>query len=161
SALDARESAFELHANGGMPTWRARLRRIFDDYNTLANGVLRQIDVPMPEIDMGSIRAAPVGPRRPVEVRPQSWRNTSAARSVRRRFRARASPPSPSLPLKGGGGASCKRQRCDIRNRTPSPLEGEGGVGGRSAQNQAVHRTRQGRLGSKVQPGMRNCIAMA
>jgi len=30
SALDGRESAFELHANGGMPAWRGRLRRSFD-----------------------------------------------------------------------------------------------------------------------------------
>src|SRR6516164_6978856 len=29
SALDARESAFELHANGGVPAWRGRLRRGF------------------------------------------------------------------------------------------------------------------------------------
>lgn len=27
SPLDARESPFELHANGGIPVWRARLRR--------------------------------------------------------------------------------------------------------------------------------------
>jgi hypothetical protein len=27
SGLDGRESAFELHANGGIPTWRNRLRR--------------------------------------------------------------------------------------------------------------------------------------
>ena len=43
SALDGRESAFELHANGGMPAWRGRLRRGFDSYNELANGVLRQL----------------------------------------------------------------------------------------------------------------------
>ena len=66
SALDARESAFELHANGGMPAWCGRLRRSFDRYNELANGVLRQLNVPMPEIDLGSIRAAPIAPRRPV-----------------------------------------------------------------------------------------------
>src|SRR5262249_51814255 len=29
SALDGRESAFELHASGGMPAWRGRLRRSF------------------------------------------------------------------------------------------------------------------------------------
>jgi 4-hydroxyphenylacetate 3-monooxygenase len=29
-----RESAFELHANGGIPAWRGRLRRFFADYNT-------------------------------------------------------------------------------------------------------------------------------
>jgi aromatic ring hydroxylase len=66
SALDGRESAFELHANGGMPAWRGRLRRSFDGYNELANAVLRQLEVAMPEIDLESIRAAPIAPRRPV-----------------------------------------------------------------------------------------------
>jgi 4-hydroxyphenylacetate 3-monooxygenase len=69
SALDGRESAFELHANGGLPAWRGRLRRGFESYNDLANGVLRQLSVAMPEIDLSSIRAAPMTPRRPVEVR--------------------------------------------------------------------------------------------
>jgi len=66
SALDGRESAFELHANGGMPAWRGRLRRNFHQYNELANAVLEQLDVAMPEIDLDSIRAAPIAPRRPV-----------------------------------------------------------------------------------------------
>jgi len=65
SALDGRESAFELHANGGMPAWRGRLRRSFDRYNELANAVLSQLDVAMPEIDLDTIRAAPIAPRRP------------------------------------------------------------------------------------------------
>ena len=64
SALDGRESAFELHASGGMPGWRAWLRRSFRDYNSLANAVLKQIDIPMPEIDVASIGIAPVAPRR-------------------------------------------------------------------------------------------------
>jgi 4-hydroxyphenylacetate 3-monooxygenase len=68
SALDARESAFELHANGGIPRWRERLRSGFEDYNRLANGVLRQLSVAMPEIDLASIRKAPVVARRQVEV---------------------------------------------------------------------------------------------
>ena len=66
SALDGRESAFELHANGGMPAWRGRLRRNFDRYNELANAVLCQLNVAMPEIDLSSIRAAPIALRRPV-----------------------------------------------------------------------------------------------
>jgi len=66
SALDGRESAFELHANGGMPAWRGRLRRSFDRYNELANAVLGQLDLVMPEIDLDTIRAAPIAPRRPV-----------------------------------------------------------------------------------------------
>ncbi len=70
SALEARESAFELHANGGIPTWRNRLRRAFNDYNGLANDVLKQLDLPMPEIDLTGIRAAPMVPRRVVEAMP-------------------------------------------------------------------------------------------
>jgi len=68
SALDGRESAFELHASGGIPAWRGRLRRSFESYNELANAVLRQLDLSMPEIDLANIRAAPVAPRRPVAV---------------------------------------------------------------------------------------------
>lgn len=68
SALDARESAFELHANGGIPRWRERLRLGFADYNKLANGVLRQLSVAMPELDLSSIRTAPMVPRRQVDV---------------------------------------------------------------------------------------------
>ena len=66
SALDARESAFELHASGGMINWRSWLRRNFKDYNTLANAVLRAIDLPMPEVDLSSIPAAPPPMRRTV-----------------------------------------------------------------------------------------------
>jgi aromatic ring hydroxylase len=66
SALDGRESAFELHANGGLPAWRARLRRDFDRYNELANGVLQALGVEMPSIDVSGIRAVPTGPRRQV-----------------------------------------------------------------------------------------------
>ena len=66
SALDGRESAFELHANGGIPAWRGRLRRYFSRYNELANSVLRSLSVDMPEIDLESIRAIPLAPRRPL-----------------------------------------------------------------------------------------------
>jgi aromatic ring hydroxylase len=65
SALDGRESAFELHASGGIPAWRGRLRQRFPSYNELANAVMRAIDIPMPEIDVGVIPAAPLAPRRP------------------------------------------------------------------------------------------------
>ena len=64
SALDGRELAFELHASGGVPVWRGRLRRAFPSYNELANAVLRAIDLPMPEIDVSAIQAAPLAPRR-------------------------------------------------------------------------------------------------
>jgi aromatic ring hydroxylase len=66
SALDGRESAFEQHASGGMQNWRGWLRRSFKDYNELANAVLRQLDLPMPEIDLSSIAAAPPPVRRTV-----------------------------------------------------------------------------------------------
>ena len=71
SALDSRESAFELHASGGMPNWRHWLRQNFPDYNALANAVLRSIDRPMPEIDVGGIPAMPIARRRPVTPRAQ------------------------------------------------------------------------------------------
>ena len=64
SALDGRESAFELHASGGIPAWRGRLRQRFPRYNELANAVLRLIEEPMPEIDVTAIPAAPLAPRR-------------------------------------------------------------------------------------------------
>jgi hypothetical protein len=70
SGLDGRESSFELHASGGMPTWRGRLRKNFTDYNSLANAVLKQLDCDMPEIDLGSIAAAPLAPRRINTPRP-------------------------------------------------------------------------------------------
>ncbi len=72
SALDQRESVYELHANGGAQVWRNRLRRSFDDYNSLANGVLRQLDLPMPTIDLNAIRDAPMAARRPVSAPPAS-----------------------------------------------------------------------------------------
>jgi 4-hydroxyphenylacetate 3-monooxygenase len=71
SGLDGRESAFELHANGGIPTWRNRLRRWFSDYNELANSVLRCLDLEMPTIDMNSLRHMLLAPRRPVSAPPR------------------------------------------------------------------------------------------
>jgi aromatic ring hydroxylase len=70
SALDARESAFELHANGGLPAWRGRLRRFFDRYNELANGVLRNLPLDMPAIDLDGFRDVPLAPRRTVTPPP-------------------------------------------------------------------------------------------
>ena len=66
SGLDGRESAFELHANGGQAAWRLRMRRDFERYNELANGVLRALDVEMPAIDLTSLKAIPARPRRQV-----------------------------------------------------------------------------------------------
>ena len=66
SALDHRESVYELHANGGQQGWRNRLRRSFNRYEELANGVLQQLPLPMPRIDLSAIRDAPMAARRPV-----------------------------------------------------------------------------------------------
>ncbi|HTY78905.1 MAG TPA: 4-hydroxyphenylacetate 3-hydroxylase N-terminal domain-containing protein [Candidatus Bathyarchaeia archaeon] len=74
SALDGRESAFELHANGGLSAWRARLRRAFTDYNDLANGVVRALSIDMPAIDLDSLRAAPLPQRRPAAPASQPKR---------------------------------------------------------------------------------------
>ena len=63
SPLEAREAAFELHGSGGMPAWRGRLRRGFERYNELANGVIRELGIPMPEIDVSSIGASPFATR--------------------------------------------------------------------------------------------------
>jgi 4-hydroxyphenylacetate 3-monooxygenase len=68
SALDGRESAFELHASGGLPGWRHWLRRSFGDYNQLANAVLQMLDLPMPEIDVAGIGTAAVAARRAVPL---------------------------------------------------------------------------------------------
>jgi hypothetical protein len=43
--LGGRESAFELQATRGIPTWGKRLRRWFRDYNELANGLLKTLDL--------------------------------------------------------------------------------------------------------------------
>jgi len=66
SSLDGRESVYELHSNGGIPVWRARLRRSFTRYNELANAVLKELTLAMPAVDLSSIPAAPVAPRRVV-----------------------------------------------------------------------------------------------
>lgn len=70
SALDGRESAFELHASGGIPAWRGRLRQSFDGYNDLANRVAGMLGVPMPQIELDHIRTMATAPRRPVTPPP-------------------------------------------------------------------------------------------
>jgi len=80
SALDGRESAFELHANGGIPAWRNRLRRYFDRYNELANAVLRSAGVAMPPIDLDALRAIPMPVRRPVAAPPPGAPGPAAGR---------------------------------------------------------------------------------
>ena len=66
SGLDGRESAFELHANGGLPAWRVRLRRDFERCDELANAVLRTLPMDMPVVDTSPVRANVARPRREV-----------------------------------------------------------------------------------------------
>src|SRR5262249_6803324 len=66
SALDGRESVFELHASGGLPAWRGRVRGSFYRYYARANSGLRAVNVAMPDIDRSSIRDMPSAPRRTV-----------------------------------------------------------------------------------------------
>jgi 4-hydroxyphenylacetate 3-monooxygenase len=66
SALEARESVYELHANGGIPAWRGRLRRAFDGYDTLTAEVVARLDISMPPIDVSELPKAPLAPRRVV-----------------------------------------------------------------------------------------------
>jgi 4-hydroxyphenylacetate 3-monooxygenase len=56
SSLDGRESAFEMHASGGMAMWRTRIQRWFDRYDLLANKVLQTLDTEMPRVDIETIR---------------------------------------------------------------------------------------------------------
>ena len=66
SALDGRESAFELHASGGVPAWRGRLRRSFSRYSELANKVAGSLGLAMPPINLDDLAALPFLPRRVV-----------------------------------------------------------------------------------------------
>jgi len=69
SGLDGRESTYEMHANGGVPAWRMRMRGGFKSYNELANGVLKALDIEMPKIDVSSI-GVPAMPRGSVPGTP-------------------------------------------------------------------------------------------
>jgi 4-hydroxyphenylacetate 3-monooxygenase len=70
SGLDGRESAFELHANGGIPAWRRRLRAWFESYNDLANSVHKVLGVEMPNVDLNGLRDIPYAPQRLVTPVP-------------------------------------------------------------------------------------------
>ena len=59
SALDGRESIFEMHASGGLAAWRARLRAWFEGYDELANGAGHLLGVDFPAMDLDSIRNVP------------------------------------------------------------------------------------------------------
>jgi 4-hydroxyphenylacetate 3-monooxygenase len=66
SALDGRESAFELHASGGIPAWRGRLRRSYQRYSELANKVAGSLGIDMPAIDLDGLPEVAYLPRRVV-----------------------------------------------------------------------------------------------
>lgn len=68
SSLDGRESVFELHASGGMPVWRARLRAWFQGYSELANGVRQFLEVELPAMNLDSFSEVPN--ERPREIKP-------------------------------------------------------------------------------------------
>ncbi len=75
SALDHREAIYEMHANGGLGAWRLRMRALFDSYNELANGVLKEAAVELPEVDVTSFRNIPMGariPRQPTVAPPKA-----------------------------------------------------------------------------------------
>ncbi len=66
SGLDGRESTYEMHANGGVPAWRMRVRTLFKDYNRLANAALEALAVEMPRIDVSSIAVPQMPPGGPL-----------------------------------------------------------------------------------------------
>ncbi len=79
SGLDGRESAFELHCNGGIPAWRMQARARFKDYNRLANGVLKDISIDMPEIDVSGVAVFSRTRRREPVVTAQETQKTEFA----------------------------------------------------------------------------------
>ena len=64
SGLDGREAAFELHASGGLESWRAQAAAWFPDYNKLANGVREFVKQDLPDLDLSSLQEVPPPPRR-------------------------------------------------------------------------------------------------
>ena len=72
SGLDAREAAFELHASGGLDSWRRQLGAWFESYNELANGVRDFVSVDIPSMDLTSLQEIESAPRRMPQVTPGS-----------------------------------------------------------------------------------------
>ncbi len=70
SGLDGREAVFELHASGGLESWRRQLAAWFDDYNHLANGVQEFVDVDIPPLDLSSLNDVPPTPGRTPQSTP-------------------------------------------------------------------------------------------
>ena len=56
SGLDGRESAFEMHASGGLEVWQRRLWAWFERRDELANGVRGLVDVELPDMDMSGLQ---------------------------------------------------------------------------------------------------------
>ena len=52
SGLDGRESAFELHASGGLEVWKRRVWNWFERRNELANGVQGFVEQDLPTMDL-------------------------------------------------------------------------------------------------------------
>ena len=66
SGLDGREAVFELHASGGLESWRRQLAAWFGSYNELANGVQEFLQVDLPPMDLSSLQeVAPLPTRMP------------------------------------------------------------------------------------------------
>ena len=72
SGLDGREAAFELHASGGLESWRRQLAAWFDGYNELANGVHGLLQVDLPAMDLSSLQGVPAVPRRMPQVNAEA-----------------------------------------------------------------------------------------
>jgi 4-hydroxyphenylacetate 3-monooxygenase len=75
SGLDGRESTFELHANGGLPTWRNRIQRWFDRYDELGNGVLKALSIDLKRVSVDHLRQA----GRPLASAPKTPEPADAA----------------------------------------------------------------------------------
>ena len=70
SGLDGREAAFELHASGGLESWRRQLAAWFGRYNELANGVQGFVSVDLPDLDLSSLQHIEGVPRRLPQTTP-------------------------------------------------------------------------------------------
>ena len=64
SGLDGREAVFELHASGGLESWRRQLAAWFERYNELANGVRDLVQVDLQPMDLSSLQEVPSPARR-------------------------------------------------------------------------------------------------
>ena len=71
SGLDGREAVFELHASGGLESWRRQLAAWFDGYNELANGVQDFVQVDIPPLDLTSLQEVPPTPSRMPQPMPR------------------------------------------------------------------------------------------